>query len=141
MFSGQGGQWVGWVGVCTGVSGVRAGLDEVCGLLGLPVEVLFEDGEGVLGRRGSPRVRCSRWRWRCSGWWSGGVRPDFVVGHSVGEVAAAHVAGVLSLEDACVLVSTGRLMQGLPVVGRWCRCRRRVQEVAESLVPGVEWRR
>ncbi len=67
-------------------------------------------------------------------WRSWGITPDVVIGHSVGEVAAAHIAGILCLEDAVrVVFHRSRCMDLAPTRGRMLAASLSVQQAEEAI--------
>ncbi|MFE2172622.1 SDR family NAD(P)-dependent oxidoreductase [Kitasatospora sp. NPDC059462] len=149
VYSGQGSQWAGMAADLYASSPVvRAALDECDALIrrDAPWSLVEELRRGADGADGESRldrtdiaqpallavqVALTDWLAEC------GIRPTTVVGHSVGEIAAAHAAGALSRADAVRLaVRRGEILHGTAGLGAMLAVRADRETVLAALADG-----
>ena len=144
VFPGHGAQWVGMGRELAAVSPVFAARLAECGRALAP-HVDWDLEETLAGADGAPSLHRAEviqpvlWAVMVSlaaVWQAAGIAPDAVTGHSQGEIAAACVAGILSLEDAAKVVALrSRALTGLAGVGGMISVVMPAEAVSELLAP------
>lgn len=141
MFTGQGSQFAGMARPLDAESGsfhraLRTVDAAMTAHLGSSIrELLLDDTAAVIDRTelAQPAIFAMEYA-LAQALADSGVRPAWVIGHSIGEFTAAAVAGVVDLEDACrLVVARGRLMQQLPDGGGMLAVRATRAQLADLL--------
>jgi len=144
VFPGQGSQWVGMGRSLFGENRTFREVIENCDAIvqresefSIVEELFADEGSSQLARIDVVQPMLFTLEVALAALWrSWGVEPDCVIGHSMGEIAAAHFAGILSLEDALrVICRRSRLLRRIAGMGAMATVELSMEETERLLIP------